>query len=326
VPRIKTRLQRQDVLGALKVRCGLGRRDYRVSPGLYCSGAPSDASPVVVSANYKLSFDHLRRNLDGLDAWILVLDTRGINVWCAAGKGTFSTDEVSRRVKSVGLRRVVSHRRLMLPQLAATGVSAQGVKKHTGFEVVWGPIKAEDVKAFLDNGMKGTEGMRRVTFSFFERLVLIPVELSQLTRQLVWVLMAAFLLSGIGPDIFSFQAAWVRGIRLMTACAMGILAGAVIVPALLPWIPVRAFSLKGATIGVLAGLFTSAIFYPGLNLSEALALPIFTLVTASYLAMNFTGATPFTSPSGVEKEMRRAIPVQALGLVSGVVLWLSAAF
>ena len=67
---------------------------YKVDPGLYAVGRPTVESPVLVSANYKLSFDRLRSQLTGLDAWMLVLDTHGVNVWCSAGKGTFGTDEI----------------------------------------------------------------------------------------------------------------------------------------------------------------------------------------------------------------------------------------
>ena len=147
-------------------------------PGLYAVGAASADSPVLVTANYKLTFDTLRRELAGVDAWVLVLDTRGVNVWCAAGKNLFSHDELALRVQRTGLERVVRHRRLILPQLAATGVSARQVKKKCGFEVVWGPVRARDIHDFLRNGMKAEQAMRRVTFTFGERLVLVPVELS----------------------------------------------------------------------------------------------------------------------------------------------------
>ena len=100
VPRIATELRRQDRLGALKVRLCIGRMDYGVGPGLYAVGNPSADSPVLVSANYKLSFDRLRRELGGLDLWIMVLDTRKINVWCAAGKGTFGTEEIVGRLEA----------------------------------------------------------------------------------------------------------------------------------------------------------------------------------------------------------------------------------
>ena len=100
VPRVRTRLSFRDRAGTVSTRIGIGRYNYKVVPGLYGVGNPGADSPVLVTANYKLTFDALRKELGGIDAWILVADTRGINVWCAAGKGLFSTDEVVRRVKA----------------------------------------------------------------------------------------------------------------------------------------------------------------------------------------------------------------------------------
>jgi hypothetical protein len=247
-------------------------------------------------------------------------------VWCAAGKGTFSTDEVIRCVKSTGLEKVVDRRRLILPQLGATGVSAHKVKQGCGFKVVWGPVRAADLKLFLDTGLKATESMRRVTFTLAERLVLIPVELSFVPKYLLWTVLALFLLSGIGTDIFSFKGAWFRGLMLATACLSGVFAGAVAAPALLPWLPVRSFSLKGVITGLAVGLVIVWTFWTRANGWEALALFICTGVISSYLAMNFTGSTPFTSPSGVEKEMRKAIPVQVAAVVLTAGLWVYGAF
>jgi hypothetical protein len=51
-----------------------------------------------------------------------------------------------------------------------------------------------------------------------------------------------------------------------------------------------------------------------------------TVALSSYLAMNFTGSTPYTSPSGVEKEMRRAIPLQTAAAVLGLIIWVVSAF
>lgn len=85
IPRVAARLSFRDRLGAILVRWSVNRENYRVDPGLYAAGAPTITSDVFVTANYKLSFDHLRRNLDGLNAWILVLDTRGINVLSHGG-------------------------------------------------------------------------------------------------------------------------------------------------------------------------------------------------------------------------------------------------
>ncbi len=326
VPVVTTELNTRDRLGKIRVRWGFRRDQYQVAPGLYAMGRPDEHSPVLVTANYKLSFDTLRSEAGVTEAWILVVDTRGINVWCAAGKGTFSTAEVVRQVKSSQLERIVEHRRLVLPQLSATGVAARQVKKGCGFKVTWGPVRAEDLKRFLENGLQADEAMRRVTFTMGERTALIPVELSFLPRYLLWILAATFVLSGFGAGIFSFHAAWFRGAMMILALAGGVFAGAVAAPILLPWIPMRSFSLKGAVVGGIAGLGIVAVLREQVNSWEAAALLICTAVISSYLTMNFTGSTPYTSPSGVEKEMRRAIPVQAAAALAVPVLWIAAAF
>ncbi len=315
-----------DFAGTLRARFGVSRDSYRVAPGLYCVGIPDQASPVLVTANYKLSFDSLRKELADTDAWILVLDTRGVNVWCAAGKRTFSTEELIHQVQGANLDKLVSHRELILPQLGAPGISSHKVKDGCGFKVIWGPIKASDLKTFLNNGCKADTHMRQVTFSLGERIVLIPVELYLIMKPSLVILLAVFMLSGISPGIFSFSAAWFRGLNGAVSYLMGVLAGAVVVPALLPWLPTRQFYIKGLLTGFAGGIVV--ILYLGANITrlESLTLFLLTIAVSSYAAMNFTGATPFTSPSGVEKEMRQGIPVQLAAVVIAVIAWVAAPF
>ena len=132
----------------------LGHRPDAVSvdPGLYAVGHPTPESPVLVSANYKMSFDRLRSQLTGLTHGCLVLDTRGVNVWCSAGKGTFGTDEIVGRVRANRLGEIVSHRTLVVPQLGAPGVAAHQVKNRCGFRVVYGPVQGR--------GPSGVSGRR----------------------------------------------------------------------------------------------------------------------------------------------------------------------
>lgn len=326
VPRIRTELSAADHTMSVFARLGIGRDSYGIAPGIYCTGTPGADSPVLVTANYKLTFDAFRKELSSLNTWILVLDTRGINVWCSAGKGLFSTEEVVKRVKASGLDKIVSHRKLILPQFSATGVSAIDVKKGCGFKVIWGPIRANDIKKFLDTGMKANESMRRVTFTITERLVLVPVEISFLVKPTLFTLLGIFLLSGIGLEIFSIKDAWSRGIIAALAYAAGIFAGTVLVPAVLPWLPGKALSIKGAVAGIIAAGFVMMMLNNTVNPWEVSALFLCTTTVSSYLGMNFTGSTPYTSPSGVEKEMRKAIPVQALAGFASILLWIGAAF
>lgn len=330
IPVVATRLGFADRLGAWKARWAVGRMDYSVEPGLYAVGAPTPESPVFMSANYKMSFDRLRSSLDGRDGWILVLDTKGINVWCAAGKGTFGTDEAAARIEATRLTETVSHRKLIVPQLGAPGVGAHEVKKRTGFTVHYGPVRAEDLPAYLDAGMQATPEMRRVTFPLWERLVLVPVELVMSAKYIVAVLALLFVLSGLGPGIYSASRAWTVGLRTGLLFLSACISGAVLAPALLPWLPGRAFSTKGAW----AGMATAALLVtcPWMR-SEAFVNPTggagwFLLIPAvsSFLAMQFTGASTYTSLSGVHRELRAALPAQGCAAALGLVLWIASLF
>jgi len=326
VPRAHSRIGFRDLLGRWRVRWGIGRDRYRVAPGLYALGCPDGNAPVLVTANYKLTFDVVRRDAAGVDAWILALDTRGINVWCAAGERTFGTEEVILRVMEARLPEVVSHRRLILPQLGAPGVAAHEVRKGCGFSVVYGPVRSRDIREYLEAGMKASPAMRRVVFPAMDRLFLTPVEITGSFRPAGWAAVVLFLLAGVGPGVFSLGAAWVRGVAAVTALAAGILAGAVVTPVLLPWLPGRAFSVKGGLAGGVLAAFAVTWHRGALEAPTALALLLAMTAVSSFVAMNFTGATPFTSPSGVEKEMRRALPVQAgLAVLAGL-LWVGGAF
>ena len=119
-------------------------------------------------------------------------------MWCAAGKGTFGTEELVRRIESSGLEHIVAHRQLILPQLSGPGVAAHQVKKLSGFKVIYGPIKAADLPVFLDAGLKATPDMRRKTFTVRERIVLIPVELVNALKWSLIILPIFFFLGGFG--------------------------------------------------------------------------------------------------------------------------------
>lgn len=326
VPQVETRLQRNDHLGRWAMRWGIGRNHYRVTPGLYALGSPDEGSPVLVSANYKLSFDALRSSLKGINAWILVIDTKGVNVWCAAGKGTFGTDEIIRRCNSTELERVVSHRQLIVPQLGAPGVAAHLVKKGTGFTVIYGPVRATDLPEFISAGMKATPSMRRVTFTPLERLVLTPVEITVMRKTILYSIIALFLLSGIGSNFFSLTAAWERGIAALVPGLVGIISGCIVTPVLLPWLPGRLFAIKGAIVGLFASAILILSIYHQASALELIALMLFVCAIASYTAMNFTGSSTFTSPSGVEKEMRLSIPWQAGAILVAGLIWIGTAF
>jgi acetyl-CoA decarbonylase/synthase complex subunit gamma len=326
VPVVSAELTRADRFGGYRVRWGIGRYTYTVDPGLYAIGAPNDRSPVLVSANYKLSFDALRRTLVGRDVWVLVLDTRGINVWCAAGKGTFGTDEVVRRIEAADLTFIVSHNVVVLPQLGAPGVSAPEVRRLTRFRVVYGPVRATDLPAFLDAGMQATPEMRRVAFPMRDRLVLTPVEVVNELRIALAVLAGTALVAGFGPGFFSLTRAWHAVVPMAVVVVATLLSGGLFAPLLLPWLPGRMFALKGAEIGALTALAVIVPLASAFSPLRLAAVALFMIAGSSFIAMNFTGTSTFTSLHGVEKEMRAAMPLQIVAVVLAAGLWIAKGF
>jgi hypothetical protein len=326
VPRVSTELSRADRWGGIRARIGMGRTRYRVDPGLYAVGNPGPESHVFVTANYKLSFDTLRGELGGLDGWVMVLDTKGINVWCAAGKGTFGTDEVIRRLEQTRLKDIVTHRRLLIPQLGATGVAGHEVKRQSGFSVVFGPVRAMDIKPFLEAGMKATPEMRRVTFDLADRLRVTPVDVLGGRMYLLLAVLLLLALSGLNGKSYSVAAIRNSGVPAAANAVLAYLAGTLVFPILLPWLPGRAFSLKGSILGLAFFPVSLLAGFAGDGLLDRLAWLLMIAAGVSFIAMNFTGSSTYTSLSGVRKEMRRAVPLQLVGAVTGIGLWIAGRF
>lgn len=311
VPRITSDWSRADLWGMIRSRVSAFRMSYSVTPGLYAIGDPTKESDVFVTANYKLTFDILRRELQGFDAWVLVLDTKSINVWCAAGKGTFGTDELVNRISGVKLDTVVSHRRLILPQLSAVGVNAAEVKKKTGFRVSFGPVEARDIPAYIRAGYIKTAEMNMVRFPLLDRLILTPMEINPAMKKFPVVAAVFLVIFGLQPSGLLFHQAWTGGLPFLLLTLIAVLAGALVTPVLLPYIPFRSFAAKGWIVGALTTLLAlrvSDLMDPHDGFLRAAAYVLFPALS-SYLALQFTGATTFTSMSGVKKEMKFGVPL-----------------
>ncbi|MHB8164381.1 MAG: mercury methylation corrinoid protein HgcA [Methanoregula sp.] len=291
-------------------RWGMNRMGHRVEPGLYRLGNPTPESPVFASANYTLSFDAVRSALTGFDAYILVLDTKGINVWCAAGKGTFGTDELVNRIEITGLAGTVTHRKIIVPQLGAPGISAHEVQCQSGFKVEYGPVRARDLPEYIRTG-KATPEMRIVVFPVRDRIVLAPVELVHVALPTIVVAVALWFLAGPVAALAAISA---------------VVAGTVLFPALLPFIPTKDFSTKGLLLGGIVAIpfavtFASAPALPGWAALAAALIPLLIMpAVTAYMALNFTGSTTFTSRTGVRKEIFRYVPVMTFMAVTGIIL------
>ncbi len=150
----------------------------KVNPGLYVVGQPDPESPVLITGNFELTVRRLVRAIDHrMDAWVLVVDSAGINVWCAAGGGFFTAAKVIGALRVSDLEGIVRHRALILPQLCANGVDGWHIRQETGWDVNWGPVRAEDIPDYVVSSGVKTDAMRWVRFPIKDRLEMVTVTL-----------------------------------------------------------------------------------------------------------------------------------------------------
>jgi hypothetical protein len=184
--------------------------------------------------------------------------------------------------------------------------------------------------AFLDADSKATPEMRLKTFTLRERAVLIPIELVASLKPAAMILLAVFLIGGFAGSGDFWTNAMNHGLLAAVAVAAAILAGTLLTPILLPWLPGRAFAMKGAVLGVIVSITLAAVCgsarFNGFGAFEMLAWFLIITALTAYLAMNFTGASTYTSLSGVRREMRFAVPLEIAAGAIGLVLWLGSLF
>ncbi len=152
------------------LQTGFRLAPWPTEPGLRQIGNPSPLSPVLITGNFDLTVRRVIRAMRGVDAWLVVAPSSGINVWCAASGGHLSTHQVVTALKTSGVAERVQHRRAILPQLAATGVIAREVERRSHWQVKFGPVYASDIPRYLSQHEKKTEDMRHVRFGIRERL------------------------------------------------------------------------------------------------------------------------------------------------------------
>ena len=138
--------------------------------GLVKIGKPGKDSPVFLTCNFQLTVQRIKRALKGLDAYLLIANSRGINVWCGAVGGHFTNHSVISALKTSGIEKLVGQKVVVLPQLAAAAIEAEVIKEKTGWEVIWGPVYAKDIPQFMGNRLKKEPRMREAIFPWTHRL------------------------------------------------------------------------------------------------------------------------------------------------------------
>ena len=143
---------------------------FSTKTGLRTIGNPGRDAPVLVTCNFDLTVRRVIKALEGMDCYLLVAPSHGINVWCAAGGGMFSAHSVTSVVKTSRISEKVDHRTLILPQFSAPGIDIARVEQETGWRCKFGPAYATDIPAYIDANLRKTDDMRRAKFPLGDRL------------------------------------------------------------------------------------------------------------------------------------------------------------
>jgi acetyl-CoA decarbonylase/synthase complex subunit gamma len=194
------------------------------------------------------------------------------------------------------------------------------LKVNRGYTVIFGPVRASDIKPFIENGYKTTEVMRIVTFNFSDRIKLVPVDLVYAGYRLFIALLLILIISGLSSQGIIFRNILEKGIPSMLNIILAYITGIVITPILLPYIPVKMFAFKGLISGLILSVILFAFNRMGSSTLEVISWFLIISGISSFMAMNFTGASTFTSLSGVKKEMRTFVPVQISFAGTGLIL------
>ena len=252
---------------------------WPTEPGLRAVGRPGPLSPVIVTGNYDLTVRRVVRGLDGVDAWIVVAPSKGINVWCAASGGHLTTHQIVTALRTSRIEERVRHRRAILPQLAATGVLAREVKRRSGWQVKFGPVYAEDLPRYLAAHERKTDDLRHVRFALPERIEMA----------VAWATPTALVVGGIAAVT---RPSWTLPlVGLASALAL-------VVFLLYDRLPQPRRLWVGSVASVLS---LAAVFLAGGHGPALAAAVVSSVVLTAILTFDYSGSTPIEGGSHFEE-------------------------
>ncbi|MFW9982498.1 MAG: hypothetical protein ACFFE3_11345, partial [Candidatus Thorarchaeota archaeon] len=309
-----------------------GWRGIPINPGLYRVGTPSEDSPIVVTANYELTYFTVMRalNKDGVDAWVLVCDTNGINVWCAARGIHFDTDDVVEMIHLTHLDEVVTHREIILPQLSAAGMDTKEIRRRTGFRARYGPVRIHDLNEWLEleKPKPKPREMATVTFNLRERMeqtvAHIPFLLAVLLgRPLAIFLGALFIVNIITMLFVQFVSAQILSISLsilllIVQIFIALFGNAFVLGLIFPILPSKGNSFYRRGLGLAAITLPIAfvlMLIIGAHWTEYILWSIAQFTIAVTLTMDWSGMTSVSDPKVIEREYPYMIYTLQVGIV-----------
>jgi len=305
-----------------------GQADHiPIEPGIYQSGQPDERSPVIATANYLYTYIRVMRALKGVDAWVLCVDSRGINVWCAARGDDFGNKQLIEAVETSGIEKVTTRKTLILPQLSAGGVAAPLISSEAPnfpFNLLYGPVWAKDLPQFLkDRPAKKPDKWKLARFTSSHRLRAFITHTTFLLRKIfLWPTIGLLVLLSVLSFIHPF---WISKFWRIGEIWLWIILTNALIMLLFPLSNfTRCFVKKGIFFGILNTMLLGGITW---LLHSSLYLifwnACFYFWLAFFFTMSFSGYTMATSPGEIQEEYPTFRKIHLPLLIIGVILMLS---
>ncbi|MFW9781185.1 MAG: methyltransferase domain-containing protein [Candidatus Heimdallarchaeota archaeon] len=275
-----------------------------IEPGIYESGTPDKDSPIIVTANYDYTYIKVMRDLKKINAWVLCVDSNGINVWCAARGNNFGNSQLLEAVETSGIQYISNKKTLLLPQLSAGGIAIPELPKSSEkfpFKVKYGPVWSKFIPDYLkEKPSKKSDKMKLAKFKLSHRMRAVITHTTFLFRKVFLLPIIALFFLFLGLAIFTnFDKVWWIG----EICLWVIITNLIIF-LLFPLSDfTQKFVFKGifygfiniSILGLLTWWLHSSILYVLINIG-------FFFWIAFFSTMSSSGYTMATSPRKIENE------------------------
>lgn len=308
------RLKWTDYLKALVSWLNAFKHTYAVEPGLYYTGEVYDSdTPLLVTSNYGLTVFLVVRQIGTRNVRLLVVDTDGINVWCAAGKGAFSNAAILAQVNRYprGLLTDTKWLKMVLPKFGFAGVDLRSLRNEKIRPLI-GPLYAKDLPAYLAKTPLEDRETDRAVFGLQSRLFSwLPGLVQYMSYSFAIILIFLFV-----------QLFWGRPAPWGLVTITAILATAY--PVLFPWLPGQRFSVKGLWLAGGFSLCIAALQLMGVVSTASMVMGVvFSFATALFFSLSYTGNSAVSNYTKVRAEVARFLPVNLLLYVAALVAFIT---
>lgn len=288
------------------------KNPYSVMPGLYFTGDTYDKNtPLVVTCNFLSTIVLLCRNISPLNVRMLIVDTNGINVWCSAGKGKFSSQEILNKLNMYE-RSIITDSdeiELIIPKLSLSGVKLSELKRNNVRPVI-GPVYANKLKQYLEHPPYKDCASDTVIFGIKARAYTVVPTVVQFSKYIILMAILLFIFDNLFKTGFHWQ-----------VMPIGV-AISFFYPLLFPWLADRSFAIKGISLAFLLSLFIIFLYTRGgISLFLAIFYAAFIFGTSIFLALSYTGNSPVSNYSKVKKEIVTFLPLSVFCYVIAMLFY-----